>query len=68
MKCSYCLGAVVMLAGLLQAQSMHGTVTDAVTGKPIGRAAVTLTEISKTLTTDSVGHYSMDNVGAGPLP
>jgi hypothetical protein len=65
MKFRYCLGAVVMLAGALQAQSIYGTITDAVTGKPIRDAVVMITEISRTITTDGVGHYSMNDVGMG---
>jgi hypothetical protein len=65
MKSIYCLIAIVIFAGLLQAQSMHGTVTDAVTGKPIRGATVTVVEISKTFTTDNHGQYSTDSISAG---
>jgi hypothetical protein len=54
-----------MFAGALQAQSMFGNVTDAVTRKPISGAVVTLAEISKTFTTDTDGYYSADSVGEG---
>jgi hypothetical protein len=62
---NYCLMAVGISAVALQAQSMHGTITDAVTKKPIQGAAVTLAEISRTFTTDSNGNYSTDPIAAG---
>jgi hypothetical protein len=65
MKSSYCLGIIVMLAGVSQAQFMHGTIEDAVIKKPIPGATITVVEISKTCTTDSVGYYSTGIVPAG---
>jgi hypothetical protein len=54
-----------MLAGAAQAQLMYGTITDAVTEKPIPNATITVIEISKTCTTDSAGNYSTGLVPAG---
>lgn len=61
----YCLVAVLMSAVTLQAQSLHGTITNAVTKGPIQGAAVTIAEISRTYTTDRNGYYSTDIIAAG---
>jgi hypothetical protein len=65
MKNTYCFGFIVLLAGIPQAQLMHGTITDAVTNRPIPGAAITINEISKTCTTDSDGNYSTGIVPPG---
>ena len=65
MNRSYCLGLIVMLAGVSQAQFMHGTITDAVINKPIQGATITVIEIAKTCTTDSAGYYFTGIVPAG---
>lgn len=65
MNSRYCFGIIIMLAGAPQAQLMHGTITDAVTGKPIPGAAIRVNEIEKTCTTDSAGYYNTGIVPAG---
>jgi hypothetical protein len=65
MKRTYCLGIIVMLAGAARAQWMYGTITDAISKKPIPGATITVIEISKTCTTDSAGNYSTGLVPAG---
>jgi hypothetical protein len=65
MNSKYCFGIIVMLTGVPQAQLMYGTITDAVTGKPIPGATISLIEISKTCTTDSAGNYSTGLVPPG---
>jgi hypothetical protein len=65
MKREFFLGAVIILAGALQAQTLRGAITDAVTGKPLCGAAVTLVELSRTCTTDSAGRFLADSLCSG---
>lgn len=58
-------GAVLLVAALTQAQSIHGIVSDAVTKTPVSGATVTFVELSKSCTTDSSGNYASDTVKPG---
>lgn len=56
---------VLVLAGAAQAQVMHGFITDAISGKPVPGALITVNEIEKTCTTDSTGYYNTGLVPSG---
>ena len=57
---SRCTVILFILVAAAQAQSIYGVVTDAVTKKPVRGVTITLVELSKTVSVDSLGSYSCD--------
>ena len=64
-----CVFFITMLMGLLPcnlfAQTLQGTVTDAISGEPLTGAAVYIVGLQKGSTVDSVGDYSIRDIPVG---
>jgi hypothetical protein len=56
----FCTFIALIFIALPQAQSIYGIVTDAVTKKAVSGATVAVVELSKTVTSDSLGNYSCE--------
>ena len=64
---SWLLGAAKLLL-LVQGTdpSVLGTIVDGNTGEPLANAVVSLTDIDRTVVSDSRGHYAFSSVPSGP--
>jgi len=60
-----CIGNIIMLFAAAQAQTIHGTVADALTKKPIAGAVVSFIGIPKTWSSDSLGNFASDTIKPG---
>jgi hypothetical protein len=60
-----CLVSMVLLAAYSPAQTIHGTVTDALSKKPIAGATISLIGIPAKWSSDTLGNYASDTVRPG---
>lgn len=61
----YCFGCMLMLLAAAQAQTIHGTVIDALTKKPIPRATIAFIGVAAAWNSDSSGNFVSDTVKPG---
>lgn len=60
-----CFGSILMLFAAARAQTIHGTVSDALTKKPVAGAVVSFIGIPTTWRSDSLGNFASDTMKPG---
>ena len=62
---NYCFAGILTVIAATQGQTMHGTVSDALSKKPIAGAKVSFIGIAATWNSDSLGRFTSDTVKPG---
>lgn len=62
---SYCFSSMLMFFAAAQAQTIHGTVADALSKKPIAGAKISFIGIAAQWSSDSLGKFASDTVKPG---
>jgi len=62
---SNCLASILMFFAAAQAQTIHGTISDALSKKPIARAKISFIGLAAQWNSDSLGNYFSDTVKPG---
>lgn len=64
-RMAFFCGCLLVFACYLNAQTISGTITDAITKYPVGNAKITVVELNKEYVTDSAGLYKTDTLVKG---